>query len=193
MALPVGSSCASIEIGATYRLPSDHALGSKSISREWILVPWILILKGLVAMNSAIKTMLLIYFLVFLSLVYVDVSTVNQAGMKIKRSLDRAIDAGIIYGTIEDDYSKGRIRLDEAKVREGTEDIFRKNLRLDTSLSNEAYKNGNLVVNVTYHNGSPRVTASYKADIKLVAGHIVGLETYDMEVKRQTPYLSDYK
>ncbi|RUT38687.1 hypothetical protein EJP82_26815 [Paenibacillus anaericanus] len=144
-------------------------------------------------MNTGIKTMFVIYFLVIAALIFTDVSILNQAADNAKRTLDRAIDGGIIYGTIEEDYIKGRIRLDEDKVRKGINDLFRKNLNLDSSLSSETYQRGKLIVTITYHNGAPSVEAEYVAAIKMVAGKLVGLETQDIDIKKRTPYLSDYK
>jgi len=144
-------------------------------------------------MSTGVKMMFLIYLLVFAGLLSTDVLSLNQASDRVKRTLDRAIDGGIIYGTIEDDYAKGKIRLDEDKVRQGISDIFRKNLALDEKLSSETYQRGNLAVVITYHNGAPSVEATFNASVKMGAGRLVGLDTYDIEVKKRTPYLSDYK
>ncbi|OAB30513.1 hypothetical protein [Paenibacillus macquariensis] len=144
-------------------------------------------------MNSPVKLMLLIYFLVFGLLASVDLISISRAEDNIKRSLDRAIDGGIIYGTNEDDYSKGLIYLNEDKVRQGVRDLIQKNLKLEPTLSSEAYQNGELIVNITYHDGVPRVEATFRAAIKMIAGGMVGLDTYPLEITKRTPYLSDYK
>ena len=144
-------------------------------------------------MNSPVKLMLLIYLLVFGLIVAVDVVSLSRAEDNMKRSLDRAIDGGIIYGTNEDDYSKGFIYLKEDQVRESVRSLIQKNLKLDSSLSSEAYRNGELFVSITYFDGIPRVEATFRAGVKMIAGGLVGLDTYNLEVTKRTPYLSDYK
>lgn len=144
-------------------------------------------------MNTGVKVMFLLYFLVFASILSIDFISVYEAETEIKRALDRAIDGGIIYGTIDDDMSKGKIRLDEERVRQGVTTIIKKNLSLDASLSNDAYRKGSLNITITYHNESPRVEANYNASVQLISGKFVGLDEYDIRVNKKTPYLSEYK
>ncbi|CAH8248448.1 hypothetical protein WJ0W_007116 [Paenibacillus melissococcoides] len=145
-------------------------------------------------MNSGIKVIFVIYFLVIGFIVTVEVQSVYTAREEIKKALIIAVDSGIIHGTVSGDTGRGDVRLDETRVRQGVVSVLRKNLNLDETLSSDAFRKGRLEVKVTHNsNGVPRVEAVYRGTLRIGIMRLVGMDGYEIEVPKRTPYLTEYK
>jgi len=107
--------------------------------------------------------------------------------------MTQAVDAGLIQGGIQEDIRSGFVRLDESLARSAVRDTVQSNLKLNSQLTNEGYKNSNLQTNITYRNGQPRLEAQFNTQISLTAGRLVGLSTYSLTVTKKTPYMAKYK
>ncbi|BFH18234.1 hypothetical protein J6TS7_20800 [Paenibacillus dendritiformis] len=145
-------------------------------------------------MNSGIKLIFWIYFLVLLAITGFYIQHVFNAEDVISRALGPSIDGGIIHGTISSDTGRGGVRLDEARVRQGIVMLMRKNLGLDASLSSDTFRNGRLEIVLTHNSeGVPRVEAVYSAEIEIGIMRLVGQDGYTIRVPKKTPYLTEYK
>lgn len=145
-------------------------------------------------MESGLRLIFFIYFLVLLVITAYYVQSVYIARNVISDALSSSIDSAIIYGTISDDVRYGRVGLDEKKVKEKLHEMLRINLRLDKSLHSETYQNGKLEVNFTHNSdGVPRVEAEFSAEIDIGIMKLFGQDGYTIRVPRETPYLTEYK
>ncbi|MFB5268146.1 hypothetical protein ACE41H_15365 [Paenibacillus enshidis] len=143
---------------------------------------------------SSFKIMIITYLAIFLVLLSVDLGIYVKANESVKRTLDKAIDSGIILATDINDYSNGGIKLEQGELYDGVRSIFRDNLKLDSNLSNTVYKDGKLEVRMEYRSdGAPRVVAKFTCNVVMVSGRFIGLESRPMSVTKITPYNSEYK
>lgn len=139
------------------------------------------------------RNLALILFGAFALYFLADFLVVYNAHVKIEKAVEQALDGAIIASTKETDNQRGRLALNEALAREAAHTILKRNLKLNDDLSNDFFSSGNLSVSLAYLGTIPRIEAQFDTRVKLVAGKIFGLDSYQLAVKRHTPYLGEFK
>lgn len=112
---------------------------------------------------------------------------------KIEKTLNHALDAAIIKGSVTDDAMRGYVRLDENLSREAAKNTLIDTLKLNGVLENNHYQDASFHLAIEYLGDVPRIEAEYRVHIDFFAGKLVGLNGYEIAVKKKTPYLSLYK
>jgi hypothetical protein len=130
-----------------------------------------------------------LFFLVLIS----DVMLINGSYLKIERAVGQAIDGGIIEGTEAEDFQRGFTRLDEAKARLAAREILIESLQLNASLENKLFKQSDFEFKVIYLGDVPRIEVEFVTKVSFLAGKLFGIETYPINVKKKTPYLTEFK
>ncbi|MGN8771604.1 hypothetical protein ACTNDP_18180 [Paenibacillus barengoltzii] len=139
------------------------------------------------------RNLALILFGAFALYFLSDFLVVYNAHVKIEKAVEQALDGAIIASTKETDNQRGRLALNEALAREAAHTILKRNLKLNDDLSNDFFSSGNLSVSLAYLGTIPRIEAQFDTRVKLVAGRILGFNSYPLTIKRHTPYLGEFK
>lgn len=142
---------------------------------------------------GAVKILSFIYVSFIFLVIGANVFYADTAYYKIEKTLNQALDAAIIDGSVTDDAMRGYVRLDEDLARGAAREILIKTLNLDSGLENSHFKSANFTLQIEYLGDTPRIEAEYRAQIDFFAGKLVGLNGYELTVKKRTPYLSLYK
>lgn len=121
--------------------------------------------------------------LAFLSDLYVIDTVYSKAG----RSMEHALDAGIVKTTVSDDAQKGTIRVN-AELTAATRQAFRTNMDLDGDLENNILKNSQFELRPHYHGEVPIIEVEFHTNVSFSLPFI----QYPITVKRQIDYQSIY-
>jgi len=123
--------------------------------------------------------------LALLSDLYV-VYTIHQ---KAGRSIQHALDAGIVQATHENPLTKGNIELVKYEVMATAREVFQESMNVDEKLENEMMSDSQLQFDIYYNGKTPMVEAIFHTQVSFSVPFI----EYPVTVKRKIDYQSIYK
>lgn len=140
-----------------------------------------------------IRNLTLVFLGAFLLLLVSDFLIVYTSQIKIERAVDQGLDAAIIAGTQIGEHQRGYLRLDMNIAKSALKKVIQSNLDLDNEMSNNHYSESQLHSQVVYLAEIPRIEAEFKTKVKLVSGSLFGIKEWPVTVRKQTPYLAQFK
>jgi|GEM_PF-5303083 len=136
------------------------------------------------------KLLGVIIFSMFGILLLTDVLTIYTTKFKLENAISQAVDAAYISSTQEEDFKRGFVTIDEAEAEHTIRMQLINNLKLNSNMENDIYKNS--VVNVNTHYDSddnPRIEAEFKTQVTIISGKVVGIDTFPVEISKKTPFI----
>jgi hypothetical protein len=139
------------------------------------------------------RNLALILFGAFALFFLTDFLVVYNAHLKIEKAVEQALDGAIIASTQEIENQRGRLELNETVAVGTVRNILTDNLKLNADLTNKHFSDSVLKATVTYLGVIPRIEAQFDTKVQLIAGKILGLDSFPLTITRHTPYLGDFK
>ncbi|WP_270620087.1 hypothetical protein [Paenibacillus macerans] len=138
------------------------------------------------------RTMFLMLFSCVALVVVRDVGVAYAGYLKIEKSVEQSLDAAIIAATEDMERTKGFLRIDKNAARETIATMLQSNLKLNGALENTHFHDSLLNVELGYTSNIPRIEVEYKTHVNFSAGQMFGVPTWEVSVKKHTPYLSEF-
>lgn len=142
---------------------------------------------------SPVKIIFVVFFSTFFLVLGVDLTRFYVAYDAIAKALAQSVDAGLIAGTDDDTRSLGKLEVDLVSAKVAATDILRKNLKLDSGLENDNFKNSSLQIQIVYTNDVPRLEGVFSTHLNLYAGKLFGLSEFPLRIPKRTPYINTYR
>lgn len=120
----------------------------------------------------------------------VDYLVITDGHESVGRSMEQALDSGIIASEYIDDASKGSVQIDVAVLQKAVREEFQRNMRLDANLENNVYKNTTFIINYRYDAyGKPWIQMEFHTRVSFMFGEII---SYPIDIKRNIAYEAAY-
>lgn len=121
-----------------------------------------------------------------------DVSIAVTSYLQMQKAAEQSLDAAIIEASADADRQRGKIRVDQGLARQTISRTMQQNLKTDNQLNNTTLHNSSLQVSITYVGDIPRIEMEYRSHVDFVLPRLFGMDTVQLSVKKNTPYLAEF-
>lgn len=137
-----------------------------------------------------IKVLGAILFGLILVVLVMDLLVVDSVYDSTGRTIENAIDAGIIRSGIVTDAQQGRVQLEQNTLRSATREAFIQSLGLNDAMENPVMKSSSFELHLTYDSGDvPWIDVVFRTHVSFALPGV----SYPVTVHRNIPYESIYK